>query len=318
MGSTKIKKEMPTRIVDGYRIVKSGVFYGDDEIAGAATTMIISAPAAAAVHMEPSHPEGPLVVKYDLNAGQKGFTVETKQGADLFYVSESGNTVVNRDLVAREALFQLQGGDALFSIEDSDSNPLFRANPTNVQFDVDTLFAEPVSFDENVVFRDKTLFQDEIETYDLIMNGVVGGSATDKVDNHQTSAGKDTLVLRDSHMGATYLSNLRVFSRELPGTDYLDGVGLAPDGLLPGLFATRASFSDEVRLVENAHIVASLPSRFYRFGYSPGGRDINNDGLHFSSTFWCRGESRLARRWYKNVSEGCRHGSRPRACRNRV
>ena len=123
---------MPTRIVDGYRIVKSGVFYGDDEIAGATTSMIISAPAAAAVHMEPSHPEGPLVVKYDLYSGQKGFTVETKQGADLFYVSDIGNTVVNRELVAGEATFQLADGDN-FRIENSDGHAMLRAKgPANV------------------------------------------------------------------------------------------------------------------------------------------------------------------------------------------
>ena len=81
---------MPTRIIDGYRVVKSGVFRGDDEIAGAnITQMIVQQGDAGAVHMDPSHSEGPLVVKYDLNAGQKGLTVETKQGADLFYVAAS-------------------------------------------------------------------------------------------------------------------------------------------------------------------------------------------------------------------------------------
>ena len=38
----------------------------------------------ADVHLNPGNTEGPVVIKYDLNAGKKGFTVEERNGNDVF------------------------------------------------------------------------------------------------------------------------------------------------------------------------------------------------------------------------------------------
>ena len=45
----------------------------------------------ADVHLNPDNPEGPDVIKYDLNAGKKGFTVEERNGNDVFTVTAAGN-----------------------------------------------------------------------------------------------------------------------------------------------------------------------------------------------------------------------------------
>ena len=87
-----------TRNVDG-RVVTAGRFRGDDEVA---TKIIVEKQISggvisAGVHMDPSNLEGPIVVKYNLNSGQKGFTVEEKySGDDVFSIGQDGTTFVNQ------------------------------------------------------------------------------------------------------------------------------------------------------------------------------------------------------------------------------
>jgi len=54
----------------------------------------------ADVHLNPGNTEGPVVIKYDLNAGKKGFTVEERNGSDVFTVTAAGNVMVENTMYA--------------------------------------------------------------------------------------------------------------------------------------------------------------------------------------------------------------------------
>ena len=86
----------------------------------------------------------------------------------------------------------------------------------------------------------------------LVVTGVCSGGAFDKVDDHQVATTKDTVVLRDGATGTCSIANLRVDSRETN----LNG-GLAPDGMLPGLFFTKGSCSEHLHLLQHARVSAA-------------------------------------------------------------
>jgi len=88
-----------TRNLNG-TVVTAGRYRGDDEVA---TRVIVERHVVGGnnpgVHMDPSNLEGPIVVKYNLNTGQKGFTVEEKStGEDVFSIAQDGATVVSKQL----------------------------------------------------------------------------------------------------------------------------------------------------------------------------------------------------------------------------
>ena len=88
-----------TRNLNG-TVVTAGRYRGDDEVA---TRVIVERHVVGGnnpgVHMDPSNLEGPIVIKYNLNTGQKGFTVEEKSnGDDVFSIAQDGATVINNQL----------------------------------------------------------------------------------------------------------------------------------------------------------------------------------------------------------------------------
>ena len=100
---------------------------------------------------------------------------------------------------------------------------------------------------------------------------------------------KSTVVVRDGTNGVCNIANLRVMSRE---TD-LDNDGLVPDGGPPGLFFTKGTFSEQLRMTDNAQIAflaggdptqqPPVEPRRYRFGAVSGAEHQDTTGLHFEN-----------------------------------
>ena len=111
----------------------------------------------------------------------------------------------------------------------------------------------------------------------------VDGTAVSHLDVHTVNAA-NTLVKRHPATGCVSIANLRVPSRE----NALDANGHAPDGFPPGLFTSKATVTEELRLAQDARVFFEpAEDNYYRFGAVEGhiddGRHIDKDGLHFSS-----------------------------------
>ena len=279
-----------TRNIDG-RTVTAGRFRGDDEVATKVIVQQIGqAGGGQGVHMDPSNLEGPIVVKYNLNTGQKGLTVEeANSGQDVFSIGEFGTTKIHRDLETDGDSVTLDCADE-FNVLDGNGvkviEGLFATGVPTLELRAATTIHDTVTLKENTYCADTFI----CEHLGALQS--VSGDAFDKVDDHTALKLADTAVTRDSANGVVNITNLRVFGRTMPNQVYNEVVGdyitngTCPDGFEPGLFFTQGALSGTLRLVDDGNVVfehsAGQPAaRSYRFGVSEGATDPASDGLLF-------------------------------------
>ena len=132
-----------------------------------------------------------------------------------------------------------------------------------------------------------SVMHDEAEFTSLVAqtlhSDIVEGPAFSHLDDQSINA-LATCVQRDETSGVVNIANLRCTARETQ----LDANGMCPDGLLPGMWVTKGTVSEQLTLVQDGRIFFEpAADNYYRFGavkgHEGGARDIAEDGLHFSS-----------------------------------